>query len=120
MTDKNKTRNDQKAAATPRRYDEAYKQEAVRLWQSSGQSAEHTARELGISVFNLYEWRKRADRLARAAGAAGLPGSAEALQAEVQRLRTELTRMTEQRDILKKAAGILSEPSPSGMPGSKR
>jgi transposase len=115
----NKT-NKKKTAATPRRYDEAYKQEAIRLWQSSGQSAEHTARELGISVFNLYEWRKRADRLARAAGAAGLPGTPDALQAENERLRAELARMTEQRDILKKAAGILSEPSPRGMPISKR
>jgi transposase-like protein len=53
------------AGATPRRYDEAYKQEAVRLWQSSGRSAEHTARELGISAFNLYEWKQRADRLTR-------------------------------------------------------
>jgi transposase len=108
------------AGATPRRYDEAYKQEAVRLWQSSGRSAEHTARELGISAFNLYEWKQRADRLTRAAGAAGPSGSKEALQAENERLKKELARMTEQRDILKKAAGILSEPPPSGMPGSKR
>jgi transposase len=106
--------------ATPRRYDEAFRQEAVRLWQGSGQSAEDTARELGISVFNLYEWRKRADRLTRAAGATGPSGSQAALQAENERLRKELARMTEQRDILKKAAGILSEPPRSGMPGSKR
>ena len=108
------------AGATPRRYDEAYKQEAVRLWQSSGRSAEHTARELGISAYNLYEWKQRADRLTRAAGAAGRSGSKEALQVENERLKKELARMTEQRDILKKAAGILSEPPPSGMPGSKR
>jgi transposase-like protein len=44
----------------------------------------------------------------------------ESLQAENERLRAELARITEQRDILKKAAGILSEPSPSGMPGLKR
>jgi transposase len=42
------------------------------------------------------------------------------LQAENERLRHELARITEQRDILKKAAGILSEPSQSGMPGLKR
>ncbi len=45
--------------ATPRQYDEAFKQEAVRLWQNSGNSAETTARELGISVFNLYALRTR-------------------------------------------------------------
>jgi len=108
------------AGATPRQYDEAFKREAVRLWQSSGCAAEHTARELGISVFNLYEWRKRAGQSPRAAGATGLPESKEALQQEVLRLRQENQRLTEQRDILKKAAGILSEPPPSGMPGSRR
>jgi transposase len=114
MTKKNQ------AGATPRQYDEAFKQEAVRLWQSSGLGAEHTARELGISVFNLYEWGKRGGRSARAAGASGPLVSKEELQAENERLKRELARITEQRDILKKAAGILSEPSPSGMPGSGR
>ena len=45
------------------------------------------------------------------------PGATPAgVAAEVIRLRQELARVTEQRDILKKAAGILSEPSRNGMP----
>ena len=107
------------AGATPRQYEAAFKAEAVRLWQSSGTAAEKTARELGISVFNLYKW-KREGAAPRAAGALRPPASKGELQLEVERLQRELTRMTEQRDILKKAAGILSEPSPSGMPGFKR
>jgi transposase len=107
------------SGASPRQYDEAFKQEAVRLWRSSGLSAEHTARELGISVFNLYEWG-RGGRPARAAGPAVSHVSKEELEAENERLRRELARITEQRDILKKAAGILSEPPQSGMPGSRR
>lgn len=107
------------AGATPRQYDEAFKREAVRLWRSSGRAAEHTARDLGISVFNLYEWG-RVGRPTRAAGAVGPHVSKEELEAENERLRRELARITEQRDILKKAAGILSEPPPSGMPGSRR
>jgi len=75
------------------------------MWKQSGRSAELTARELGISVFQL--------RLESS-------DSKEVLQAENERLRQELARITEQRDILKKAAGILSEPSHSGMPGLKR
>ncbi len=74
---------------------------------------------MGISVFNLYKW-KRQVVASRAAGAPRPAAGKEDLLAEVERLRRELARMTEQRDILKKAAGILSEPSPSGMPGSKR
>ncbi len=110
---------EKRVGATPRRYDEAFRREAVRLWQSSGQSAETVAGELGVSVYRLYEWRRQ-QQAAPGGGAAALPERKEELQAEVRRLRQELARVTEQRDILKKAAGILSEPPPSGMPGSKR
>lgn len=114
-----KQQQQKEAGAKPRPYDEAFKAEAVRLWQSGRGSAEETARSLGISVFHLYKW-KRQGVVPRAAGAPRPPAAKEDLLAEVERLRGELARMTEQRDILKKAAGILSEPSPSGMPGFKR
>ena len=39
-----------------------------------------------------------------------------ALQAENDRLRQEVARLTEQREILKKAVGILSEPPRNSMP----
>jgi transposase len=103
----------------PPRHDEVFRQQAVRMWKQSGRSAELTARELGISVFQLYGWNRKGPP-ARAAGLAVLSDSKEALQADNERLRQELTRITDQRDILKKAAGILSEPSHSGMPGLKR
>ena len=90
----------------------------MRLWQTSGRSAQATAQELGISVFNLYKWGRKG-AAPRAAGVLRPPESKKELQAEVERLRLELARMTEQRDILKIAAGILFEPSPRGMPGSK-
>ena len=101
------------------KYDEAFRQQAVRMWKQSGKSAELTARELGISVFQLYDWN-RTGQSARAAGVAAPSDSKEVLQSENERLRQELARITEQRDILKKAAGILSEPSHSGMPRLKR
>src|SRR5580698_9806358 len=101
-----------RTGATPRRFDPAFKEEAVRMWEASGRSAEATARELGISVFHLYDWRKAireglgvAGR--RAAVVPPLPEDKETLQAEVIRLRQEVVRLTEQREILKKAAGIL-------------
>ena len=60
------------------------------MWQASGRSAEETARQLGISVFHLYDWRK-AQRGPREAPAA-LPEDKEWLKAEVTRLRGELDR----------------------------
>ena len=109
----------QQTKAKPSRHAEAFRQQAVRMWKQSGKSAEATARDLGISVFQLYDWN-RAGQPARAAGLGAPPDSKDALQAENARLQQELARITEQRDILKKAAGILSEPSHSGMPGLKR
>ena len=42
------------------------------MWLASGQAAEVTARALGISVFHLYEWKKRVSQVTRAAGGAWL------------------------------------------------
>jgi len=115
------SKGNHKVGVSPRRFDPAFKEEAVRLWEANGLSAEATARELGISVFHLYDWRKQLRKTQAAADprvAAGrpLPEDQAELQAEVKRLRFEVRRLTEQREILKKAAGILSEPPLSGMP----
>jgi transposase len=116
-----RSKDKHKVGVTPRRFDPAYKAEAVRLWEANGLSAEQTARELGISVFHLYDWRKQlrknqAGAEPRIVAGQPLPEDKAELQAEVKRLRLEVRRLTEQREILKKAAGILSEPPLSGMP----
>lgn len=105
--------------AKRRRYDPEFKREAVRMWKTSGKTAAQVARELGVVPNMLFKWDE-AGRLPRAAGATVLPEGQKALEAEVLRLRRELSRITEQRDILKKAAGILSEPPANGMPWSTR
>jgi transposase-like protein len=110
--------------ATPRGYDAAFQEEAVRMWEASGQSAEQIAQQLGLSVFLLYKWKRqlrgpRAVRGPRLGAGAALPEDKDELKAEVTRLRMEVARLTEQREILKKAAGILSEQPPRGTPGSK-
>ena len=40
------------AGATARRFDAAFKAEAVRLWQSSGQAAAQSAAALGIRAYS--------------------------------------------------------------------
>jgi len=42
------------------------------------------------------------------------------LEAENRRLRAENAKLLEQREVLKKSLGILSEVPPSGMPGSNK
>jgi transposase-like protein len=101
------------AMAKPRRrYNVAFKRQAVEHWLASGKPAQAIGRELGITAERLYVWRQR---LAPAAGKAPLD-----LQAELEALRQELARVTEQRDILKKTLGIISEPSPKGTSASPR
>ena len=46
--------------------------------------------------------------------------SVEALEAEIRRLRVENAKLLEQREVLKKSLGILSEAPPRGMPESNR
>lgn len=62
------------------------------------------ASALGVNVWTLRDWIEQS-RPPKPAGPALSP---EALQAEVYRLRQELERVTQQRDILKKSLGILS------------
>ncbi len=102
---------------TPRKFDMAFKLEAVRNWLTSGKSAPVVARELGLSENRLYAWRKLLP--SSEAGPKPSPGSSRPaptdLQAELDAARREIRHLKEQRDILKKTLGILSEPSGSGL-----
>jgi transposase len=101
-------------------YTKEYKQEALSLWRASGRSAAKVAAELGIRPPLLYRWA-RLERLPEAERSGRKPRrSVEELEADNQRLRTENAKLLEQREVLKKSLGILSEVPPSGMPGSNR
>ena len=107
-------RHETTSLETPRkRYDDAFKRSAVEHWQSSGNSAAHVGRELGLNPNTLQQWKQR---LSAAASVTGLRTVAE-LEAENRRLRRELHQVVQQRDILKKTLGILSAPPESGLHG---
>lgn len=99
-------------APCARRYDEAFKRQAVEHWLQSGKVGTQIARELGVSYPSLKEWKRRYQGPA-------LPERTD-LAAENRALKAELVRVREQRDILKKTLGILSEPPASATNGSKR
>ena len=105
-----------------RKFDKTFKHEAVQNWLRSGKSAHVTAQELGIQPNRLYAWQKRfAPAPAGGRAGAGLPaGSLADLQAQLAAAQRENRHLREQRDILKKTLGILSEPSPSARPGLTR
>jgi transposase len=109
------------AVKVRRKFDETFKREAVQNWLRSGKSAEVIAEELGLRANRLYAWKKHfGPAAAGGRAAAAKPGSPADLQGQLDATRRELARVREQRDILKKTLGILSEPSPNVMPGSTR
>jgi transposase len=95
-----------------RKFDETFKREAVTLWINSGKSAGQVATDLGIAENRLYTWKKQFAPSTR-------PVQGE-LETELLALRRENAYLREQRDILKKTLGILSQPPSSGLSGSTR
>ena len=87
-------------------YTQEFKREAVRLAQTSGKPITQIARELGISDASIHQWRKE---LAEH-GSDAFPGSGHqtALEEENRRLKRELERTRQERDILKKTVRIFS------------
>ena len=81
-----------------KRYPEEFKIEAVKQVTDRGYSVAEVTGRLGTTTHSLYAWLKKygkqSPRLADKSD----------LEAENARLKTDLKRMTEERDILKKAA----------------
>ena len=94
-----------------KRYDAAFKHSAVEHWMLSGKSARIIAGELGINEQSVHKWKQQFKTLP----AGQVAGTLEQLQAENRRLQRELHRMMQQRDILKKTLGIISEPPSNGL-----
>ncbi len=84
-----------------------FKREAVQLLESGSRPASQIARELGIKRNQLYKWQTEV----KARGGAAFPGSGMrgTRSDEVSRLKQELARVTEERDILKKAAAYFAK-----------
>jgi len=86
-----------------RKYDEAFKAEALRLARES-RSTQAAARQLGISPKLLYRWQQ-AQLVAEV-------GSVEvARDPEVRALRAANKRRAQELDILKKALAIFGQPT---------
>lgn len=83
------------------RFTKEFKLEAVRLLELGQKPATHLALELGVARNRLYKWQAQVKAGKRLHAAPGRPTLAE--ESEVSRLRRELKRVTEERDILKKA-----------------
>ena len=103
------------------KFDRAFKERAVELWLNSGRAATEVAAELGFHAQRLSAWRRRfAPPPPGGEGGGGAKRSAAQWEAENATLRREIDYLRQQRDILKKTLGILSEPPTSGSNGLTR
>ena len=98
------------SSRTGRRYDREFKNSAVALVQS-GRTVTGVARDLGVSKWSLGRWVEQV-RTGQALGEPKTLSVESADQRALRRLRQELEYVTRQRDILKKALGILSAEVP--------
>ncbi|WP_394374005.1 IS3 family transposase [Acinetobacter gerneri] len=87
-----------------KRYPEEFKIEAVKQVTEKGHSVAEVATRLGTTTHSLYAWIKRYDPQQ--------PKTIESndASAELAKLKKELQRVTEERDIFKKGRGVLRKP----------
>ena len=79
------------------RYTDEFKRDAVAQFTDLGYSVKEVAERLGVCAKSLYDWKKQLHKPAK-------ERKQEASNAaEIRRLKAELLRVTEERDILKKA-----------------
>ena len=92
-----------------RRFDRAFKLEAVKLVRDRGVSASQAARDLDVHENVLRKWVKEfaADPQHAFPG----QGQMKPEQLEIERLRREVVRLKAERDILKKAAAFFAKES---------
>ncbi|MDQ0134140.1 transposase [Neorhizobium galegae] len=80
-------------------FSEEFKRDAVRQITERGYPVSEVSQRLGVSQHSLYEWKKTF-------AASNAKGNDEV--EEIRRLKKELARVTEERDILKKAAVLIA------------
>ena len=92
-----------------RRFDRAFKLEAVKLVRDRGVSAAQAARDLDVHENVLRKWVKEVSADPQHA----FPGQGQMKpeQLEIERLRREVVRLKAERDILKKATAFFAKES---------
>jgi len=80
-------------------FTDEFKRDAVAQITERGYPAKEVSERLGVSTHSLYAWRRKF--------AKAVSGDTEK-DAEIRRLKRELARVSEERDILKKATAYFA------------
>ena len=78
-------------------FSEEFKRDAVAQITERGYPVAEVSQRLGVSQHSLYAWKKKFSQ-----------SSGDDRDAEIRRLKKELLRVTEERDILKKATAYFA------------
>lgn len=87
-----------------RKYDAAFKADVLKMVES-GRSIPDVSQSLGINENVIYRWRNKAKE---AHGELDASSEVDNQADEIRRLKAQLHRTEQERDILKKALGIFS------------
>ena len=88
-----------------KQYTDEFRAEAVKQVIERGFTVVDVASRIGIPKHTLYGWVQAAKNTVPGPGATVAPSDS----AEIRRLKAELRRVTEERDILKKAAAYFAK-----------
>jgi transposase len=83
------------------KFSEEFKRDAVSQVTERGYPVAEVSQRLGVSQHSLYAWKKRFSR--------SLGAGVDERDGEIRRLKRELARVTEERDILKKATAYFAK-----------
>ena len=81
-------------------FSDEFKRDAVRQITERGYPVSEVSQRLGVNAHSLYAWRKKY---------ASDVGKGDEQSEEIRQLKRELARVTEERDILKKAAAYFAK-----------
>lgn len=91
-------------------YPESYRKEAVRMADLPDRSAADVARELGIHVGQIYNWRTQFNKLSKGQfTVADGTNYSVTEKAEIRKLKKEVAKLKEERDFLKKATAYFAK-----------
>ncbi|MFZ1772428.1 MAG: IS3 family transposase [Rhizobiaceae bacterium] len=80
-------------------FSDDFKRDAIAQITERGYAVAEVSKRLGVSPHSLYAWKKKFSQ----------PPGGDDKDAEIRRLKRELTRVTEERDILKKANRVFRQ-----------
>ena len=99
----------------PKTYTAEFRASAVKLANESDQAIAQTAKDLGVNVNTLHTW---IGKYSRPQSINKTVRTDEHLYDALKRLKQEVARLTEERDLLKKAAAYPSTSSGQALPGN--